>query len=134
VIELFGIFLMFIVFWTIAGVLFLLIQPFWSIIDVILDNQKNSNKIIWILVLFFFWSIGGVLYSIFGTTSKALRFLTISSALPIFIIFIFASFVSYTKQGVIEKIINESFQKEGIETPEDITEGIKKVIKELIEV
>jgi len=64
------IFFPFTLLFVIPFVLFLFILWIWMLIDCIKSNLKNPDKLIWILIIFFFHFIGALLYLIFVKLNK----------------------------------------------------------------
>ena len=47
-----------------------IILPIIALIDIIRSEFTGSNKIVWVLVVFFFPIIGSILYFMFGSNKK----------------------------------------------------------------
>jgi hypothetical protein len=67
---------------TVPALLFLGVQPVWCLIDCAVSRQRGGlNKGLWIIVLLLLWTFAGVLYGVFSTRGRALRWLTVLSLL-----------------------------------------------------
>lgn len=54
-----------------GGALVLFILWIWALIDILVNDFKNDiNKVIWLLVVFFFPAFGSILYIFIGLKQK----------------------------------------------------------------
>jgi len=56
--------------WQIMIILLLLLIPLFALIDVLRNEFKGNEKLIWILVILFSSFVGAILYFIIGTKQK----------------------------------------------------------------
>jgi hypothetical protein len=63
---------------TIGGMMMLMVWAgvfifwVWALIDILRSDFKESiNKLIWLLVVFFFYGLGAILYYFIGRAQKA---------------------------------------------------------------
>ncbi len=67
---------------AVPALLFLGVQPVWCLIDCAVSRQRGGvNKAFWIIVLLLTWSFAGIVYGVFSTQGRALRWLTVLSLL-----------------------------------------------------
>lgn len=55
------------------GTLLLALLPVWAIIDCAISNKTSESKTIWIVLIFFTWGIGSLIYATFFADSRFLR-------------------------------------------------------------
>ncbi|HMO17654.1 MAG TPA: PLD nuclease N-terminal domain-containing protein [Oligoflexia bacterium] len=129
-------------FSLLVSIFFFLVQPIWAIIECAVSERSNSSKAIWIILTAFFWSMAGFFYALVGTSSKALRYVSIFFALPVIILFGLGAYVYLNDPAgfleKIEKTIEEALPPEvlemvleGLDDPSEFEKKIDMAIEKM---
>jgi hypothetical protein len=71
---------------VLIGTLLFVLIPIWAIFDCAFSKRETNTKVLVIILLFLTWTLGSLIYSIFFTSSRALRRFTIVSLVLVVIL------------------------------------------------
>lgn len=54
-----------------------IVMPVWALIDVLVDRRQDQTRVVWVIFMLLLWGATALVYSLFGTCSRALRFVSI---------------------------------------------------------
>ncbi len=115
-------FLVIIVFLLLV-IFFVIVYPLWTIIQCAISPLSKLAKVIWILVMFFTWPLGSIVYGIFGSGKKLFKWFSSIAIVTGLAFFIFTAWaMNYlmsesiegvqTKMAAIKQMSNETISKE----------------------
>ena len=110
---------------VLVGGLMLVLVPFWAIFDCAASRRETGTKILLIILLFFTWTLGALVYAVFLTDSRALRRFTIISTVIAVLLAIASAILLFsgaaihsTRESERKAVEREEFQPAAIDPAE----------------
>jgi len=118
----------------VGSLLFIIIGlPIWAIIDCAVSKERsNGSKVFWIIFSFLTWMLGALIYGLFVSTRKSLRWMCITTSMVVIIFVIGWMGLLYWASSNLTQEINRAIVRlQTVDTTDLKTEDIETLKKDL---